>query len=115
MKKVQVQILIPTNDIFGDTNPVTVTGVVRGNELFISQTDVACHCSEDELRDRIANGDSAEVAEEYRNNLIPSMKIDLDDPRIGIIGIKGKQTYQFVLDDEFKNGYRVDRMPHSAL
>ncbi len=115
MKKVQVQILIPTNDVFGETIPVMVTGIIRGNELFISQTDAACPCSEDELRDRIANGDSASVAEEYRDYLVPSMKIDLDDPRIGIVGIKGKRTYQFVLDDEFKNGYRVDRMPNGIM
>lgn len=106
--KVNVQILIPTYDIFGEMSAVNTEAVLQGGCLFIQQTDAACKYSEEELRERLDEEDAPDMVEEYEYQFIPALKVPIDDLRVSTVGIHGKKFYQFILDDDMKAEYRVD-------
>ncbi len=109
MKKVNVQILIPTYSIFDEMSAVNTQAVLDKGYLYIPQTDAACKYSEEELRERLDEEDSLDLMEEFEYEFIPAMKIPVADLRVGKVGIHGKPFYHFILDDEMKSEYRVDK------
>lgn len=108
MKKVNVQILIPTYSIFDEMSAVNTEAVLKDGCLYISPTDAACKYSEEELRERLDEEDSLDLIEEFEYQFIPALKVPIEDLRVSTVGIHGKKFYQFILDDEMKAEYRVD-------
>lgn len=111
MKKVNVQILIPTYDLFGEKTAVDTFGIIKGDYLYIPQTDAACPCSEYELSERLNGGDSLDILEEYDLLIVPCMRVELSDQRVEKVGIHGETVYRFIMDDDFRSEYKIGQLP----